>query len=233
MTIQARDVSVISTPSSSPAAPLRHGLLARHPLVAYFVWAYAGAWLVVLPLILSRSGSGVLPVTLPALPFLVLGPLAGPTLAAFVITSATEGKAGRRALLRRCGLWRVGARWYLLLVVGPLAALLLGAYAAAGFLAVPHFARQALSAFVRTHYARTLTLRDIRFNPFTLNLDVTGVALPDADGQPMLAFDRLHVGLQLASLWRLGPSFGEILLERPYVRAVLRPDGELAFERWR
>lgn len=107
------------------------------------------------------------------------------------------------------------------------AALLLGAYAAAGFLAVPHFARQGVSDFVRTHYGRTLTLGDIRFNPFTLNLDVTGVALPDADGQTMLSFDRLHVGLQLASLWRLGPSFGEILLERPYVRAVLRPDGEL------
>ena len=107
------------------------------------------------------------------------------------------------------------------------AALLLGAYAAAGFLAVPHFARQWASGFVRTHYARTLTIGDIRFNPFTLKLDVTGVALPDADGRTMLSFDHLHVGLQLASLWRLGPSFSEILLERPYVRAVIRPDDEL------
>jgi uncharacterized protein involved in outer membrane biogenesis len=107
------------------------------------------------------------------------------------------------------------------------AALLLGAYAAGGFLALPHFARQGAGDFVRTHYGRTLTIGDIRFNPFTLNLDVTGVALPDADGQTMLSFDRLHVGLQLASLWRLGPSFGEILLERPYVRAVIRPDGAL------
>jgi uncharacterized protein involved in outer membrane biogenesis len=107
------------------------------------------------------------------------------------------------------------------------AALLLGAYAACGFLALPHFARQGASDFVRTHYGRTLTIGEIRFNPFTLNLDVTGVVLPDADGQTMLSFDRLHVGLQLASLWRLGPSFGEILLERPYVRAVIRPDGAL------
>jgi uncharacterized protein involved in outer membrane biogenesis len=107
------------------------------------------------------------------------------------------------------------------------AALLLGAYALAGFLAVPHFARQGATDFVRSHYGRTLTIGDIRFNPFTLNLDVTGLALPDADGQTMISFDRLHVGLQLASLWRLGPSFNEILLQRPYVRAVLRPDGEL------
>lgn len=107
------------------------------------------------------------------------------------------------------------------------AALLLSAYAASGFLALPHFARQGASEFVRSHYGRTLTIGDIRFNPFTLNLDVTGVVLPDTDGQTMLSFDRLHVGLQLASLWRLGPSFGEILLERPYVRAVMRPDGVL------
>lgn len=107
------------------------------------------------------------------------------------------------------------------------AALLLAAYAAAGFLAVPHFARQGVSDFVRTHYGRTLTVGDIRFNPFTLNLEVARVALPDADGQTMISFDRLHVGLQLASLWRLGPSFSEILLQRPYVRAVIRPDGEL------
>ncbi len=107
------------------------------------------------------------------------------------------------------------------------AALLLGAYTIAGFFAVPHFARQGATDFVRTHYARTLILGDIRFNPFTLKLDVTGVALPDADGQPMISFDHLHVGLQLASLWRLGPSFSEILLARPYVRAVLRPDGAL------
>jgi len=107
------------------------------------------------------------------------------------------------------------------------AALLLAAYALAGFLAVPHFVRQDAAGFVRAHYGRTLTIGDIRFNPFTLNLDVTGLALPDADGQTMISFDRLHVGLQLASLWRLGPSFSEILLQRPYVRTVIRPDGEL------
>ena len=61
-----------------------------------------------------------------------------------------------------------------------IAALLLAAYALAGFLAVPHFARQGASDFVRTHYGRTLTIGDIRFNPLTLNLDVTRVALPDA-----------------------------------------------------
>ncbi|GAC1452529.1 MAG: DUF748 domain-containing protein [Steroidobacteraceae bacterium] len=105
--------------------------------------------------------------------------------------------------------------------------LLVGAYAAAGFLAVPYFARKSVTDFVRTHYGRTLALGAIHFNPFTLALDVTAVALPDADGATMVSFRRLHVKVQLASLWRLAPSFSEILLEQPFLRAVIRPNGTL------
>jgi Domain of Unknown Function (DUF748) len=104
---------------------------------------------------------------------------------------------------------------------------LLGAYAAVGFLAVPYFARKTAVEFVRSHYGRALSIAEIHFNPFTLDLEVAKLALPDADGQPMLAFERLDVDLQWASLWRLGPSFGSIFLEQPYVRAVLRRDGAL------
>ena len=104
---------------------------------------------------------------------------------------------------------------------------LVGAYAAAGFWAVPHFARSYAQDFVRTHYGRTLSIGDIRFNPFTLKLDISDVLLPDADAKPLLSFAHLHVDLQLASLWRLGPSFREILLDKPYVRAVIRHGGEL------
>jgi hypothetical protein len=104
---------------------------------------------------------------------------------------------------------------------------LVGAYAATGFLAVPYFARRGAVDFVRTHYGRTLSVGEIRFNPFTLSLDVRRLALPDADGQTLLSFGHLRVTLQPASLWRLGPSFGDILLEQPYVRAVIRRDGEL------
>jgi uncharacterized protein involved in outer membrane biogenesis len=104
---------------------------------------------------------------------------------------------------------------------------LVGVYAVAGFWAVPHFARSSAQSFIRTHYGRTLSIGDIRFNPFTLKLDISDVSLPDADGKALLSFAHLHVDLQLASLWRLGPSFHEILLDKPYVRALIRHDGEL------
>src|SRR6516162_2939088 len=115
------------------------------------------------------------------------------------------------------------------LIALAIVSVLVGAYAAAGFLAVPYFTRKAAVDFVRTHYHRTLSIGEVRFNPFTLTLDIRQLALPDADGQTLVSFEHLGVTLQLASLWRLGASFGDILLERPYVRAVIRPDGELNF----
>jgi membrane protease YdiL (CAAX protease family) len=56
----------------------------------------------------------------------ILAGLAGPTLASFVMTAVTSGKAGVRQLLRRYVLWRVGIQWYLLVLFGPPIVLLLG-----------------------------------------------------------------------------------------------------------
>jgi hypothetical protein len=100
-------------------------------------------------------------------------------------------------------------------------------YAVAGFWAVPHFLRSGLNDFVSTHYKRQLTLGEIRFNPFTFKLDVNDFSLPDSDGQPMLGFGLLHVDLEVKSLFKLGPSFREIVLDRPLIRTVVRRDGTL------
>jgi membrane protease YdiL (CAAX protease family) len=99
------------------SSPLKR-LIVRHPLVAFFVIAFAGAWIMFLPLLLSRNGVGLLPFTLPVDPFQTIGAFAGPTLAAFIVTAATSGAAGLRQLLRRIVQWRVGAGWYLLALLG-------------------------------------------------------------------------------------------------------------------
>src|SRR5215210_2022983 len=94
-------------------------LLARHPLVFFFVLAYAGTWLSELPYVLSEYGVGLLPTRSPVL--LWTSPVSvflGPFLAAFVMTGATEGREGVRRFLRRFVLWRVGLRWYLFAFVG-------------------------------------------------------------------------------------------------------------------
>jgi len=117
---QERNYSMsITSLGSRPAtaAPFTH-LITRHPLVAFFVLAYAGAWLMVLPLLLARNGFGWLPFTLPTEVFLLLGAFTGPMFAALVVTARLHGKAGVWLLLRRCVQWRVGVHCYLIVFLG-------------------------------------------------------------------------------------------------------------------
>ena len=96
-------------------------LIIRHPLVAYFVLAFGGSWGLQLPMLLSRDGFGLLPYSVPMLPFMLLFLLstyAGPTLAALLVTATEGGGAGVQAHLRRYVQWRVGLRWYLVVLLG-------------------------------------------------------------------------------------------------------------------
>src|SRR5262249_54532094 len=71
-------------------------------------------------------------------------------------------------------------RW---LILSAVILVLVAAYAAFGFLGVPHLVRSNLESFVSTHYSRHIAVGDIRFNPFTLTLEIRAVSLPDTDGQ--------------------------------------------------
>jgi hypothetical protein len=56
----------------------------RYPLTAFFVLAFAGAWIVFLPVLLARNGLGLLPLTLPVDVFTTLSSFTGPRLAAVI-----------------------------------------------------------------------------------------------------------------------------------------------------
>src|SRR5215213_3590946 len=124
-----------------PAAPQRglKALLARHPLISFFVMAFAFSWIVWSPWILSEDGLGLLPYKLGDAASGLLNSAAillGPTVSAFIMTATTEGRAGIRRLLRRIVLWRVGLRWYLFAFIGvPVILVLGGAVALSGGLA--------------------------------------------------------------------------------------------------
>jgi membrane protease YdiL (CAAX protease family) len=124
--------------AQQPSGAAREGLLARHPLVFYFLIAYAGSWLLEVPIALSKTGTGLLPFTIPR-PLLALAIAAatflGPTLSAFIMTGITEGRIGIRRLLRRYVLWRVAFRWYLFVLLGIPAIEVLGAIVVPGALA--------------------------------------------------------------------------------------------------
>jgi hypothetical protein len=117
-----------------------------------------------------------------------------------------------------------GRRW--LIVLGVLAGLV-GLYAAVGFLLVPRWIRSELVKLTARDFHRTLSIGDVRFNPFTWTLEITGFSFPDTDGRPMISFGRLTVAVAASSVPRLAPSLSEIVLDNPHVNAAVRRDGTL------
>jgi membrane protease YdiL (CAAX protease family) len=106
--------TLVNETRPAPLSPAR-GVVARHPLLAYFSLAFLGTWLMILPLVLSREGSGLLPYSLPEAAVLLIffgSAYAGPALAALVVTALESGRPGVRALLSRVVRWRVGIQWY-------------------------------------------------------------------------------------------------------------------------
>src|SRR5690349_7963489 len=113
--------SALAGAAAQTTSEPRRSFLARHPLIGYFVLAYAGTWLTLLPVVLSQNGIGVLPYSMPFLLFavlFVLSGLTGPTLSAFIMTAVTEGRTGVRQLRRRYVQWKVGPQWYLIVLFG-------------------------------------------------------------------------------------------------------------------
>jgi uncharacterized protein len=113
------------------------GLLTRHPLVSFFAMAYALTWLAWSPWYLSKAGVGLLPYDGDSISdYLNTVALAlGPTLSAFIMTGVTGGRDGVRRLLRRIVLWRVGLGWYLFVLLGIPAILVLSTIVLPGALA--------------------------------------------------------------------------------------------------
>jgi uncharacterized protein len=86
-------------------------ILRRFPLVAYFAVAYVIAWTGV-HVVAAVFGPSLIGMFIPM--------AAGPTIAALLLTGVTDGKQGYRVLVRRLTRWRIGARWYALLLLSPL-----------------------------------------------------------------------------------------------------------------
>ncbi|QUD89072.1 DUF748 domain-containing protein [Phenylobacterium montanum] len=105
-------------------------------------------------------------------------------------------------------------------------AVLIGLYAAFGFWAAPRLIRSQVVAQADQRYHRQASIGEVRVNPFTLRLEAQDFRLPDADGKPMIGFDRLAVQVSPSSIWR-GLDFTEIALEGPRLRVVIRPGGRL------
>ena len=107
-----------------------------------------------------------------------------------------------------------------------LAALLL-AYALAGFVLLPRLGREAIEQYVRRDLGRKVSIGDLRFNPFTLTLEMRDFSLQEADGRALIGFDLLRVRASLRTLPNWTWTLGEVRLDRPVIHVIINREGGL------
>jgi membrane protease YdiL (CAAX protease family) len=86
----------------------------QSPVVAFVVLAFALSWAIWLPLAAASHGFAV-----PVIRYQHYLGAGGPILAAIIITAATSGGAGVVQFVSALTRWRVGFRWYLIALFGP------------------------------------------------------------------------------------------------------------------
>ena len=106
-------------------------------------------------------------------------------------------------------------------------AVVLAAYAIAGFVVAPRVVRSSLLKDIPAAIDATPSVGEIHINPFLLQATIDDFALADADGGRLLGFRRLFIDFQLSSIWHRAYSFANIDIAAPYVSAVMAKDGRL------
>ncbi len=95
------------------------GFIKRHPVVSYFVLAYAIAWGGILAVASAKGFRADRFEILDAM-LMFLAMLVGPSMTSLILTAVVDGKNGLRSLWARMTHWRVGARWYAMALLFPI-----------------------------------------------------------------------------------------------------------------
>src|SRR5687768_6508568 len=95
--------------------------------------------------------------------------------------------------------------------------LLFAAYTLAGLFLVTRLVRSYVPQYVQGQLQRRDDIDEVRVNPLLFKVEVKHFRLQEADGRPLLGFDRLFVDFELSSLFRRAWTFAEIQLDAPRV----------------
>ena len=165
-------------------------VIKRHPIVTFFVLAYALSWC-------GWVLGTLIPASIPYVPYPFFPP--GPLLAALIVIPITQGRAGLRALGASLIKWRVGWYWYAVAIGIPLMVALGAATLNAGFGAPFQLAQLSLWSMLQVFVIRLINPAD---GPLGEEPGWRGYALPGLQAKRSPLAAALIVGL-LAAGWHL------------------------------
>jgi uncharacterized protein involved in outer membrane biogenesis len=119
----------------------------------------------------------------------------------------------------------VTRRWFL--ITSAVVVILAVAYTLAGFLLVPRLIASQVPRYVQEQLKRKAQIGEVRVNPLLFKVEIKNFKLTEADGRPLVGFDRLFVDFELSSIFRAAWTFAEISLEGPRLDVVMNRDGRL------
>ena len=172
----------------------------RHPVATYFVLAYLVTWSGIV-LVVGPQGVGRGSVPMSQFMLIWVAMLLGSGGVGLLLTALLEGRAGLKRLLAGMGHWRVGGRWYLPLLITPLA---VGVVLAALTPLSPVFTPGILTAGDKL--TPVLMFLVVAFGTFVEELGWTGFALRRLRGGASL----LALGVMLGGLWGAWHFMGDL-----------------------
>lgn len=114
---------------------------------------------------------------------------------------------------------------------GAAAATLAALYTAFGFLAVPALIKSQAERLAADKLQRQLSVGQVAFNPFTLELSVDGIKMLERQGGAVFASaGRLELNLSAQSLWRFAPVVQQLHLQQPYVHLLRDQAGHYSID---
>ncbi|MGH7933737.1 MAG: DUF748 domain-containing protein, partial [Candidatus Binataceae bacterium] len=94
-------------------------------------------------------------------------------------------------------------------------------YGLLGFFGVPILVRRIATGSVAKSLERPVSVGDVGFNPYTLNLNIHKLHIGERHSpEPFVDIARLHVNVSWKSLFHLAPIISELTIDQPVIRVV-------------
>ena len=105
-----------------------------------------------------------------------------------------------------------------------------GVFTLVGFFALPPILKSILTKKLSENLHRSVTINQIKINPYTLSIAVRGLTIKDkGSSETFVSFDEFFVDLQSISIPKMALILKEVRLTNPYIKIARHPDKSYNF----